>query len=529
MEPLRPEDPAEIGGYPVVARIGAGGMGQVYLGLTAGGRHVALKVVRADFDGPQALARFRREVATVERVRSRFAAAMVGAGLDEPPYWLATEYVPGPTLRQAVAEHGPLPPDTCIRLLAALAQGLLEIHGQGVQHRDLKPGNVILAPDGPRLIDFGIARGEGQTQITRTGAWNGTPGYVAPEVVRDQEPVPASDVFSLAGTIAYAATGRPPFGGGRIEAIIHRTLDGEIDLDGADPRVADLVRLCAAKDPASRVRPERLIEMTASPVALAADPVYRRLVGAPPPVPASLPDAVASGLVPPGRLKAGGRRPNIRAREAVAALLAVAVLLTVLVARSLTDGPDGSEQGGAQAARTAPADGGAANATGEPPAGRSPGPGGRPPDEILVKQPTADFRSMEFSQSDLTCLPAVRPEDDALSGQLQVSAPRRPHTGQDVEFGMRFKYEEPSGYYVAAQVRPPGPHGSAGPGWVHSRPRLYPGDAGLTFTFPDDFTWDGSGAGGDTALRPGVWTVVWLHVHPNGDAYYIGCDGFTVA
>ncbi|MFS2295586.1 MAG: serine/threonine protein kinase [Actinomadura sp.] len=529
MEPLRPEDPAEIGGYPVVARIGAGGMGQVYLGLTAGGRHVALKVVRADFEGPQALARFRREVATVERVRSRFAAAMVGAGLDEPPYWLATEYVPGPTLRQAVAEHGPLPPDTCIRLLAALAQGLLEIHGQGVQHRDLKPGNVILAPDGPRLIDFGIARGEGQTQITRTGAWNGTPGYVAPEVVRDQEPVPASDVFSLAGTIAYAATGRPPFGGGRIEAIIHRTLDGEIDLDGADPRVADLVRLCAAKDPASRVRPERLIEMTASPVALAADPVYRRLVGAPPPVPASLPDAVASGLVPPGRLKAGGRRPNIRAREAVAALLAVAVLLIVLVARSLTDGQDGSEQGGAQAARTGPANGGAANATGEPPAGRSPGPGGRPPDEILVKQPTADFLSVEFSQNDLTCLPAIRPEDQALSGQLQVSAPRQPHTGQDVEFGMRFKYDQPSGYYVVAQVRPPGPHGSAGPGWVHSRPRLYPGDPGLNLTFPDDFTWDGSGGGADTALRPGVWTVVWLHVHPNGDAYYIGCDGFTVA
>lgn len=234
MEPLRPEDPAGIGGYPLIARIGAGGMGQVYLGLTGAGRHIALKVIREDFDGPQALARFRREVATVERVRSRFAAAMVGAGLDAPPYWLATEYVPGPTLRQAVAEHGPLPPDTCLRLLAALAQGLLEIHGQGVQHRDLKPGNVILAPDGPRLIDFGIARGEGQTQITQTGMWNGTPGYVAPEVVREQEPVPASDVFSLAGTIAYAATGRPPFGGGRIEAIIHRTLDGEIDLDGVD-------------------------------------------------------------------------------------------------------------------------------------------------------------------------------------------------------------------------------------------------------------------------------------------------------
>jgi len=136
--------------------------------------------------------------------------------------------------------------------------------------------------------------------------------HVALKVVRDQEPVPASDVFSLAGTIAYAATGRPPFGGGRIEAIIHRTLDGEIDLDGADPRVADLVRLCAAKEPADRVRLERLIEMAASPVALSADPVYRRLVGAPPPVPASLPEAVASGLVPPGHYKAR-RRPGFRA------------------------------------------------------------------------------------------------------------------------------------------------------------------------------------------------------------------------
>lgn len=110
MEALRAEDPAEIGGYPLLGRLGAGGMGQVYLGLTGGGRHVALKVIREDFEGPTALARFRREVATVERVRSRFAAAMVGAGLDAPPYWLATEYVPGPTLRQAVAAHGPLPP-----------------------------------------------------------------------------------------------------------------------------------------------------------------------------------------------------------------------------------------------------------------------------------------------------------------------------------------------------------------------------------------------------------------------------------
>ncbi|MGP4026626.1 serine/threonine-protein kinase [Actinomadura sp. 3N407] len=535
MEPLRPEDPAEIGGYPLVARIGAGGMGQVYLGLTGGGRHIALKVIREDFEGPQALARFRREVATVERVRSRFAAAMVGAGLDAPPYWLATEYVPGPTLRQAVAEHGPLPADTCLRLLTALAQGLLEIHGQGVQHRDLKPGNVILAPDGPRLIDFGIARGEGQTQITRTGAWNGTPGYVAPEVVREQEPVPASDVFSLAGTIAYAATGRPPFGGGRIEAIIHRTLDGEIDLDGADPRVTELVRLCAEKEPGSRIALERLLEMAGSPAAIAADPGYQRLAGAPRPVPVSLADAAASGLLPSERTGTNPLRgTSLRSRAAVIAAGAgvVAVVLGgAFVARTVLNGDDG--QSGANAARNGQ---GASGGTGAPttsagsPAGRTPRADGRPPDQILVKQPTADFRAMEFSRKDLTCLPAISPEDEALSGQLQVSAPRRPHTEETVEFGMRFKYKSPSNYYVAAQVRPPGPHGSAGPGWVHSKPYLYPaGSAGLDLTFPDDFVWEGSGGGTGPMQRKGVWTIVWLHVHANGDAYYIGCDGFTVA
>ncbi|WP_207929025.1 serine/threonine-protein kinase [Actinomadura sp. 6K520] len=529
MEPLRPEDPAEIGGYPLIARIGAGGMGQVYLGLTGAGRHIALKVIREDFDGPQALARFRREVATAERVRSRFAAAMVGAGLDAPPYWLATEYVPGPTLRQAVAEHGPLPPDTCLRLLAALAQGLLEIHGQGVQHRDLKPGNVILAPDGPRLIDFGIARGEGQTQITQTGAWNGTPGYVAPEVVREQEPVPASDVFSLAGTIAYAATGRPPFGGGRIEAIIHRTLDGEIDLDGVDARVAELVRLCAAKEPAARVRLGRLAELAASPAGLAGDPAYLRLAGTPRPVPASLPDAVAAGLVPAERTRTGapgGTGPRSRAAVIAAVAGVVAVVLgSAFVARSVLTGDEGGR--GANAVQSGQAangteTGGGATAPVDAPTARTPRADGRPPDDPLVKQPTADFREVEFSQSDLTCLPAIRPEDEALSGQLQVSAPRRPHGGDSVEFGMRFKYETPSGYYVAAQVRPPGPHGSAGPGWVHSKPRLYPGDAGLDLSYPVDFE-------GSEPLRQGVWTVVWLHVHANGDAYYIGCDGFTVS
>ncbi|TYC10093.1 serine/threonine protein kinase [Actinomadura syzygii] len=525
-------------------------MGQVYLGLTGGGRHIALKVIREGFEGPQALARFRREVATAERVRSRFAAAMVGAGLDAPPYWLATEYVPGPTLRQAVAEHGPLPPDTCLRLLAALAQGLLEIHGQGVQHRDLKPGNVILAPDGPRLIDFGIARGEGQTQITQTGAWNGTPGYVAPEVVREQEPVPASDVFSLAGTIAYAATGRPPFGGGRIEAIIHRTLSGEIDLDGADPRVAELVRLCAEKDPGARITLDRLLEMAASTVAIADDPDYRRFVGPPRPAPVSVADAATSGLVPPERTRTtvtGGT--GLRSRAAVIAASAgvVAVVLGgAFAARAVFNdgdssgqngaaGGDGGGQGGqgAQAGQGVRGGGSPTTPASSPAGGRTPGPDGRPPDEIFVKQPTQDYWSLKFSPKDNTCLPAIRPqeEDKKIYSQFQVSAPRVPYTGKSVKVGARIKYERPNGYYIAAEVRDPSLSGSDGPHWAYSKPHLYPegeeaGSNGLDLTYPDDFNWRGS-QGATGSLFPGIWTIVWFHVRPNGDAFYIGCDGFT--
>ncbi|GAA0215181.1 hypothetical protein GCM10009527_008700 [Actinomadura nitritigenes] len=542
MEPVRPEDPAEIGGYPVLARIGAGGMGQVYLGVTGGGRHVALKVIRDDFENPQALARFRREVATVERVRSRFAAAMVGAGLDAPPYWLATEYVPGPTLRQAVAQYGPLPPDTCLRLLAALAEGLLEIHRQGVQHRDLKPGNVILAPDGPRLIDFGIARGEGQTQITQTGAWNGTPGYVAPEVVREQLPLPASDVFSLAGTVAYAATGRPPFGGGRIEAIIHRTLSGEIDLAGVDPRVADLVRECARKEPGERITLERLAASAAGAGALAQDPAYRRLVGAPPMLPATVAQAAAAGLVPPDRARTpgltGGRR---RAAVIGAGAGVVAVVLAVaLAARFGFDGKDGGghpDAGGPSATRSGagpvartsgPAGTGAGGSTRSPAAGKA-GPGGVPPDRILVKQPTDDFGRLAWTKANANCLPAIRPESDSLATELQTSTPRTPYTAKSVELGARFKYDSPPRYYLAVQVRPPaGMGGNTITGVVTSKPVKYPGGSQWLYVhYPADFKWSGSGSEA-YALATGDWTVIWLHVHPNGDAYYLGCDGFTV-
>ncbi|MFJ3082855.1 serine/threonine-protein kinase [Streptomyces halstedii] len=284
MDELRPQDPARIGAYRLVARLGAGGMGQVFLGRSPGGRLVAVKVIRDEIsDHPEAMARFRREVATVRTVRSAWTAQLVDASLDAPPYWLATEYVAGPTLRQAVEESGPFPPGGTVRLAAALAEGLAAVHAHGVTHRDLKPQNVILAPQGPQLIDFGIARGLDQTVLTREGMASGTPGFAAPEVVRHNEAGPAADVFALGATLAYTATGRPPYGTGDPAVVSYRAVHEDIDLDGVEGSLAGLIRSCVAKAPADRPSPAEVIARCAVDSALALDPHYRSLALGPRP------------------------------------------------------------------------------------------------------------------------------------------------------------------------------------------------------------------------------------------------------
>jgi eukaryotic-like serine/threonine-protein kinase len=250
---LEPGDPVVIGPYRLRGQLGLGGMGRVFLGLSAGGRVVAVKVIRADLAmDPEFRARFQREVAVARRVSHQFTAPVIDADLDGPVPWLATAYVAGPSLADAVAEHGALPARTVLKLAAGLAEGLSAIHAAGVVHRDLKPSNVLLAGDGPRVIDFGISLGGEGGALTRTGLVMGSPGFMSPEQAEGREVGPASDIFSLGAVLTFAATGEGPFGSGSSMTLVHRLVTGQARLDRVPAAVRPLVEHCLAADPRQR-------------------------------------------------------------------------------------------------------------------------------------------------------------------------------------------------------------------------------------------------------------------------------------
>ncbi|MFF8435494.1 bifunctional serine/threonine-protein kinase/ABC transporter substrate-binding protein [Streptomyces bacillaris] len=255
-ERLRPGDPARIGGHRLLGRLGAGGMGTVYLGRTDAGALAAVKVILPEYAGDEEFrTRFRREAEAARRVDSPWAVRVTGADTESETPWLATEFVPGPTLPEVVARYGPLPARSVKVLGRLLARALAAVHAAGLAHRDVKPGNVLLAADGPRLIDFGIARAVDATALTATGLVVGTPGFLPPEQATGSgaDAGPAGDVFSLGALLAYAATGRPPFGSGAVDALLYRTVHDAPDLDGVDdPGIRALLTECLAKDPAAR-------------------------------------------------------------------------------------------------------------------------------------------------------------------------------------------------------------------------------------------------------------------------------------
>jgi serine/threonine protein kinase len=250
--PLLPGDPEWLGVYRLVGRIGQGGQGTVYLAQPPSGQPVAVKLLRAEWTrDPVARARFAREVAAVGKVAPFCTARILDARLDGDQPFVVSEFIDGPSLQAVVARHGPLAGSALDRLAVATATALSAIHQAGVIHRDLKPGNVLLGPDGVRVIDFGIAR-SADAAATLTSQLFGTPGYMAPEVVRGEPAGPAADVFAWAATITFAATGNPPFHAPNMAAVIHQLTQGEPDLGVLSGHLRSIVAECVVKDPAAR-------------------------------------------------------------------------------------------------------------------------------------------------------------------------------------------------------------------------------------------------------------------------------------
>jgi serine/threonine protein kinase len=343
---LRPQDPRKVGPYWLLGRLGSGGMGQVFLARSPGGRLVAVKVVRTELaEQAEFRNRFAREVAAAQKVSGLFTASVVDADVDAPMPWLATAYVPGPSLEEAITEHGPLPATSVLALAAGLAEGLSAIHAAGIVHRDLKPSNVLLAEDGPRVIDFGISRAAEAIALTGTGVVIGSPSFMSPEQARGQRVGPPSDVFSLGAVLTFAAAGQGPFGGGSSATLLYRVVFTPPDTSGLTAELRPLVERCLAKDPEQRPTTRQLLaELDTAPPA--ADwlpaPVTQAFPSYLPPEPGpagptaadDLPPESGAQLVTTPRGGEGGR-PG-RSRLTLAGTAAAAALLVFYLIVAMT-------------------------------------------------------------------------------------------------------------------------------------------------------------------------------------------------
>jgi eukaryotic-like serine/threonine-protein kinase len=264
--PLQDRDPSGIGRFRLVARLGAGGMGVVYLGTAKDGTQAAIKVLRPELaDDREFRVRFRREVALLARVNGVCTVRVLEADTESARPFLATEYADGPSLAEHVSQHGPLGPDMLQGLAVGLAEALTAIHAAGVIHRDLKPGNVLLSRSSPKVIDFGIAQALDSTSLTKTGMVVGSPSFMAPEQILGQAGQ-AADVFAWGLTVAYAATAQSPFGTGATDAVLYRIMHQTPDVSGVPPQLRPIVEAALLKNPAQRPTAQDLLGWTASPI-----------------------------------------------------------------------------------------------------------------------------------------------------------------------------------------------------------------------------------------------------------------------
>ncbi|WP_428952602.1 serine/threonine-protein kinase [Streptomyces sp. cg35] len=322
-EPLAADDPRTVAGYRLAARLGAGGMGRVYLSHTQGGRPVAIKVVRPELaDSPDFRRRFRREMEAARRVRGAYTAELIDGDADGVPPWLATLYVPGPSLAEAVARRGPLPVPAVLWLMAGIAEALGAIHDAGIVHRDLKPSNVLLACDGPRVIDFGISLASGISSHTVTGTSIGTPQFMAPEQAAAGsagEITAATDVFSLGQTAAFAALGEPLYGDGPAVGVLYRIVHDRPDLSLLPEQLRPLIARCLAADPADRASLSEIVQWCRRELGPDADAgagpaVWQEVMGpaVPVPPPVAAPSAPASTQAYGTQPLSPWRAPDIR-------------------------------------------------------------------------------------------------------------------------------------------------------------------------------------------------------------------------
>lgn len=525
VQSVHPGDPRRIGPYRVIGRLGTGGMGSVYAALDSSGLQVAVKIVHlAQAADEEFRARFRREVRLSQQVTGPCLVPVHNADTDGPVPWLATPFVPGPTLDQHLAAGGALDGARLHALAAGTAAALAAVHEAGIIHRDVKPQNVILAPAGPHLLDFGIAHLLDGTSVTRTGVMTGTPGWISPEHYRTGEVSTAGDIFAWGALIAYAATGRLPFGSGAPDAVAFRVLSAEPDLQGMPKALLPLVVQALAKQPDARPTAAELRDACTALLAAqatAATPRAREqptlvadLVSAhwdlPPEDDAAWPTAGRGRRV---KLLAaavavaavvGGIGGAIAASSASTAKQGQETALPSNQKKSLSAPPAAEPTHSGQSRDTAspspsPSTPSAVSAETRAPSPTSPSPLQPPPFTYLPDQ--------------LDCTPRKEAEVD---GAWQYVAPGDVRAGDAVELSLRNKY----GNFDPVQTEMP----------VLARVYLPDGTSRLARTIvhsdtPATVVWPGDFTGAVAHYPPGTYTVVWSV--GDGSQRYITCTGFT--